>query len=283
MSTSAEQLFFNDLADKNPMEYIDAEVPSNKSWIESERIKHGSGLSTDIPRDVLEAKAASNFMANSKILITSNPAYATSTPQEQYTALNNKWNGVEEEEVTPVAVPTLAEVAATSKTRLDGEWWAKYYNAESSPLEERVAKYKKAMSIKPTAQVIKVTDHAINSGAFDHEIKELGLTKEELRKSMLDIAKIESSGGHLSKEKQVSDTGAQGLFQVVESTARGVLEKGNYFGPNAAKAAGTTLPKLRAMDRPELQKFLLNNDKGNTLFAAAVIMQKIKHNKNKES
>tara|TARA_B110000259_G_scaffold182643_1_gene226581 strand:- start:869 stop:1894 length:1026 start_codon:yes stop_codon:yes gene_type:complete len=110
MSTSAEQLFYNDLVDKNPMEYIDAEVPSNKSWIESERIKHGSGLSTDIPRDVLEAKAASNFMANSKILITSNPAYATSTPQEQYTALNNKWNGVEEEEVTPVAVPTLAEV-----------------------------------------------------------------------------------------------------------------------------------------------------------------------------
>ena len=99
MSTSAEQLFYNDLADKNPMEYIDAEVPSNKSWIESERIKHGSGLSTDIPRDVLEAKAASNFMANSKILITSNPAYATSTPQEQYTALNNKWNGVEEEVV----------------------------------------------------------------------------------------------------------------------------------------------------------------------------------------
>ena len=113
MSTSAEQLFYNDLADKNPMEYIDAEVPSNKSWIESERIKHGSGLSTDIPRDVLEAKAASNFMANSKILITSNPAYATSTPQEQYTALNNKWNGVEEEEVTPVAAvahPTPAEV-----------------------------------------------------------------------------------------------------------------------------------------------------------------------------
>lgn len=110
MSTSAEQLFFNDLADKDPMEYIDAEVPSNKSWIESERIKHGSGLSTDIPRDVLEAKAASNFMANSKILMTSNPAYATSTPQEQYTALNNKWNGVEEEEVTPVAAPTPAEV-----------------------------------------------------------------------------------------------------------------------------------------------------------------------------
>jgi len=113
MATSAEQLFFNDLADKDPMEYIDAEVPSNKSWIESERIKHGSGLSTDIPRDVLEAKAASNFMANSKILINSNPAYATSTPQEQYTALNNKWNGVEEEAVTPVAAvaqPTPAEV-----------------------------------------------------------------------------------------------------------------------------------------------------------------------------
>lgn len=97
MSTSAEQLFLNDLADKDPLEYIDAEIPSNKSWIESERIKHGSGLSTDIPRDVLEAKAASNFMANSKLLMTSNPAYATSTPQEQYTLLSNKWNGVEEE------------------------------------------------------------------------------------------------------------------------------------------------------------------------------------------
>jgi len=108
MSTSAEQLFYNDLADKDPLEYIDAEIPANKSWIESERIKHGSGLSTDIPRDVLEAKAASNFMANSKLLMTSNPAYATSTPQEQYTLLSNKWSGVEEE------VPPVVEEVVTA-------------------------------------------------------------------------------------------------------------------------------------------------------------------------
>jgi len=179
-------------------------------------------------------------------------------------------------------IPSEEEFMDIGETiQLGAEWWAKFYNAEERPLEERVHNYDTAQSIEPTQIVKDVTDYAINSGAFDYEMQDLGINKEDLREGMLNIAKIESSGGHLSKEQQVSDTGAQGLFQVVESTARGVLEKGNYFGANAAKAAGTTLPKLRAMTRPELQKLLLNNDKANALFATAVIMQKIKHNKNK--
>ena len=35
------------------------------------------------------------------------------------------------------------------------------------------------------------------------------------------------------------------------------------------------------MSKKELQDFLLNNDRGNALFSAAIIMQKLQHNRNK--
>lgn len=163
-----------------------------------------------------------------------------------------------------------------------GRFWGRDYNAEDRPLDDRIADYVEAQDIIPTDSVNQVVDYAVNSGAFDYEMQELGISKEELREGMINISKIESSGGHLPKERQVSPTGAQGLFQVLESTARGVLEPNNYFGEKAAQAAGVPLETLRNMSREELQSFLLNDDRGNALFSAAVIMQKLKHNENKK-
>jgi len=164
---------------------------------------------------------------------------------------------------------------------LNDEWWAEYYNAEERPLEERVTDYNNAQSIVPTQEVKDSVDYVINSKAFAYEMEQLNISEEDLKEGMLNISKIESSGGRLSKEDQVSKTGAQGVFQIVESTARAVLEPNNYFGEKAAEAAGTSLETLRGMSREELQEFLLNNDKANALFSAAVIMQKLKHNENK--
>jgi len=165
-------------------------------------------------------------------------------------------------------------------TVIDEVFWAKYYNAEDRPLKERVRDYKKAQNIKPIVNIKIWVDYAVDSGAFDYEIKDLGLTKKELKEGLKNISKIESSGGHLPKHLQVSPTGAQGLFQIIEETARSVI-KNKQFGPKAAKAAGISLKDLQAMNRKELQSFLLNNDKANTLFATAIIIQKLQHNRNK--
>ena len=100
-----------------------------------------------------------------------------------------------------------------------------------------------------------------------------------MEEGLVNISKPETSGGQLAKEKQVSSTGAQGLFQVVESTARSVLDNGQ-IGPKAAQAMGTTLDKLNAMSREDLQGFLLNDDNANAIFATAVIIQKLQHSKN---
>ena len=166
------------------------------------------------------------------------------------------------------------------KSLTGADFWARDYNAEERPMEERVADYEAAQVIIPTQTVIDVVDYALDSGAFDHEIKDLGLDKATLKRDMVNIAKIESSGGHLPKDKQVSSTGAQGLFQVIESTARSVLEN-KQFGPKAAEAAGVSLEAVNKMSKKELQDFLLNNDRGNALFSAAIIMQKLQHNRNK--
>ena len=160
------------------------------------------------------------------------------------------------------------------------DFWARDYNAEDRPMEERVADYEAAQTIIPTQTVVDVVDYALDSGAFDYEIKDLGLDKATLKRDMVNIAKIESSGGHLPKNKQVSSTGAQGLFQVIESTARSVIEN-KQFGPKAAQAAGVSLEAVNKMSKKELQDFLLNNDRGNALFSAAIIMQKLQNNRNK--
>lgn len=158
-------------------------------------------------------------------------------------------------------------------------FWAKDYNAEDRPLEERMADYEAAQDIEVTDTVLNSIDSAVDSGAFDYEIADLGLTKEELKQDMANISKIESAGGQLPKEKQVSKSGAQGILQVVESTARSVLENGQ-FGPKAAAASGYTLNQLNSMSREELQNKLLNDDNLNALFSTAVIMQKLQHNRN---
>ena len=157
--------------------------------------------------------------------------------------------------------------------------WARDYNAEDRPLEDRVADYNAAQNIEVTDEVVNSVNSALESGAFDYEMADLNLPKEEFKTGMVDISKIESAGGNLPKESQVSSTGAQGLFQVIESTARSVLENGQ-FGPKAAQAAGYTLDERNNMDRTQLQDKLLNDDKLNAMFSAAVIVQKLQHTRN---
>ena len=159
--------------------------------------------------------------------------------------------------------------------------WARDYNAEDRPLEDRVADYNAAQNIEVTDEVVNSVNSALESGAFDYEMADLNLPKEEFKTGMVDISKIESAGGNLPKESQVSSTGAQGLFQVIESTARSVLEN-KQFGPKAAQAAGYTLDELNNMSRTQLQDKLLNDDKLNALFSAAVIVQKLQHTRNME-
>jgi hypothetical protein len=159
--------------------------------------------------------------------------------------------------------------------------WARDYNAEDRPLEDRVADYNAAQNIEVTDEVVNSVNEALESGAFDYEMADLNLPKEEFKTGMIDISKIESAGGNLPKESQVSSTGAQGLFQVIESTARSVLEN-KQFGPKAAQAAGYTLDELNNMSRTQLQDKLLNDDKLNALFSAAVIVQKLQHKRNME-
>jgi hypothetical protein len=159
-------------------------------------------------------------------------------------------------------------------------FWATDYNADASiPLEERIRHYNDAQDIEATELVKEVSGEAVDSGAFDNELKYLGVSKEDMKEGLVNISKPEPSGGQLPKEKQVSSTGAQGIFQVVESTARSVLDNGQV-GPKAAAAMGTTLDKLNGMSREELQGFLLNNDKANAIFATAVVIQKLQHSKN---
>jgi len=165
--------------------------------------------------------------------------------------------------------------------RIGGTFWARDYNAEDRPLEDRVADYNAAQNIEVTSEVVNSVNSALESGAFDYEMADLNLPKEEFKTGMVDISKIESAGGNLPKESQVSSTGAQGLFQVIESTARSVLENGQ-FGQKAAQAAGYTLDELNNMDRAQLQDKLLNDDKLNAMFSAAVIVQKLQHTRNME-
>lgn len=170
-------------------------------------------------------------------------------------------------------------VGGLAEEKIGAEFWADKYNAEERPLEERISDYNDAQGIEVTDTVNNVVDYAVDSGAFDFEIQDLGLTKQELKEGLKNISKIETSGGNLPKNMQVSPTGAQGLFQVIEETARSVIEN-KQFGPKAAEAAGISLEELKKMNKKELQNFLLNDDRANALFATSVIMQKLQHQRN---
>jgi len=182
-----------------------------------------------------------------------------------------------------IAQPLVREAAKPPESKIGSMFWAKDYNAdEKIPLEERVFLYNQAQSIEPNESVLNASKFAVDSGAFDYEMKDFDLSKEGLFNGLVNISKIETAGGNLPKENQVSKTGAQGLFQVVESSARDVLKNGQ-FGNKAAKALGISLSDIKGMTRKELQSFLLNDDKANSLFATAIIMQKLQNNRNKQA
>lgn len=164
---------------------------------------------------------------------------------------------------------------------IDRMLWATKYNAEDKPLEELLSKYDAAQNIEVTDTVKNVAKYAANSGAFSNELMDMGLTPAELEQGLIDYSKIESSGGHLSKSKQVSSGKAQGLFQVIYPSAKSVLKQGQ-FGPKSAAAAGYTLDELNSMSKEELRSKLLNDDKLNALFASAIIVQKLQTLKNKK-
>ena len=169
-----------------------------------------------------------------------------------------------------------SEAAKVSEASLGKRVWAPLYNADSSiPLAEREASYDAAQSIEPTASVMEAAQFAVGTGAFDQEMRRFGTDSAELFKTLLDISKVESSGGNLPKKDQVSETGAQGLWQVTESTARSVLREKSPFGEKAASAIGIDIETLRSMSREELQTLLLNNDNANAMFAMATIFEKL--------
>ena len=181
----------------------------------------------------------------------------------------------------PVATPKLKKVGEVPVVWRD--FWAEDYNADAKiPMEERLSHFEKAQDIKVTKQVEDSADYAVNSGAFDNELKSLGLDKKDLIKGLIDISKVESGGGNLPKEKQVSSGMAQGLWQLIEPSARSVLNNGQ-FGKKAANASGIPLEELKAMSKEELRDVLLNNDNLNALFAAALVVQKFQHKRNKGS
>lgn len=177
--------------------------------------------------------------------------------------------------------PTEADKKAVTEPPLGAGFWAKYYNADVKiPEEERISAYERAQGIVPTPAVEQAAKHAADSGVFSTEMKDFGITPESLYEEMLNISKAETSGGHLPKDKQVSSGNAQGLFQVTESSARSVLENGQ-FGEKAAASVGKSLAEINEMSVEELRSFLLNDDKANAAFSAAIIMQKLQHNRNK--
>ena len=180
--------------------------------------------------------------------------------------------------------PIIELASKTKKTDLlNDEFWAKFYNADKKiPLKKRISLYNDAQDIQPSEEVFSASEFAVNSGAFDFEMDDFDISKNELFEGLLNISKVETSGGNLPKEKQISKTGAQGLFQVVESSAKDVLRNGQ-FGEKAAKSLGVELEDIKSLSKKELKDLLLNNDKANALFATAIIMQKLQNNRNKKN
>ena len=168
----------------------------------------------------------------------------------------------------------------SSESPVGARFWAAQYNAdEAVPLKTRISQYENAQEIKTTKAVKTSAEHAVDSGAFDNEFKDLGVNKNVIKEGLINLSKIETIGGQLAKNKQISSTGARGLFQIAEGTAQSVLKHGQ-IGPKAAKAMGKTVKELKGLSRRELQNLLLNDDKANAIFATAVIVQKLQHAKN---
>lgn len=193
--------------------------------------------------------------------------------------------GVMSQPVTEPPTNLIGQVTApresqSNESPVGAKFWAAQYNAdEAVPLKTRISQYENAQEIKPTKAVKTSAAQAIDSGAFDNEFKDLGVNKSVIKEGLINLSKIETIGGQLAKNKQISRTGARGLFQIAERTAQSVLKYGQ-IGPKAAAAMGKTVKQLKSLSRRELQDLLLNDDKANAIFATAVIVQKLQHARN---
>ena len=113
---------------------------------------------------------------------------------------------------------------------------------------------------------------AFESGAFDGELKNLGITRDQAANYLSEISKVESSGG---SNNTISTGGAAGYFQVIPSTFRSLIENEGVIGRKALAYLGKTKDELLGMSNQEIQNYLQKDQTAGATFGAAALVSRL--------
>ena len=158
-------------------------------------------------------------------------------------------------------------------------FWAKFYNAEhvtaknpDKKLAQQIARFKNAANMDVLPEVRESAVAAFESGAFDGELKNLGITRDQAANYLSEISKVESSGG---SNNTISTGGAAGYFQVIPSTFRSLIENEGVIGRKALAYLGKTKDELLGMSNQEIQNYLQKDQTAGATFGAAALVSKL--------
>jgi len=166
-----------------------------------------------------------------------------------------------------------------NSVKKEASLWAEYYNAEhksskdpQKTLEQKTKEYIEAADIEVLPEVKESASSAFNSGAFDGELRLLGLDKKEAARILADYSKVETSGG---KNNTISDGGAGGYFQVVPTTFRSLIAEEKIVGPLALDQLGKTEEELLSLSNREIGEYLRDDSKAAGIFGAAALVSRL--------
>ena len=166
-----------------------------------------------------------------------------------------------------------------NSVKKDASLWAEYYNAEhksskdpQKTLEQKTKEYIESADIEVLPEVKESATSAFNSGAFDGELRLLGLDKKEAARILADYSKVETSGG---KNNTISKTGAGGYFQVIPTTFKSLITEEKIVGPLALDQLGKTEEELLSLSNREIGEYLRDDSKAAGIFGAAALVSRL--------
>ncbi len=166
-----------------------------------------------------------------------------------------------------------------NSVKKEASLWAEYYNAEhksskdpQKTLEQKTKEYINSADIEVLPEVKESATSAFNSGAFDGELRLLGLDKKEAARILADYSKVETSGG---KNNTISKTGAGGYFQVIPTTFKSLITREKIVGPLALDQLGKTEEELLSLSNREIGEYLRDDSKAAGIFGAAALVSRL--------
>jgi len=161
----------------------------------------------------------------------------------------------------------------------DSALWAEFYNAEhkssnkpQEKLEEMTEYAKGKYDTEVLPEVKNSAESAFNSGAFDSELDNIGISREEAIRLLTVFSKFETEGG---RNNNISTGGAGGYFQVIPSTFVSLISDEGIVGQKALAELGLPKEELLAMSNKEIGEYLRDDSKAAGIFGAAALMSRL--------